>query len=105
MQGQVIARPLTPGDKTTYGLPASLEVSGGISTVGIGTPVYLEAEINIAIPAADIPGVTWVLTNQPPGSVAALAAQPPWEPMFRFMSPRDRVRLPSGRPDALAPGR
>ncbi len=76
LQGQVIARPLTPGDKTTYGLPASLEASGGISTVGIGTPVYLEAEINIAVPASDIQGVTWALSNTPPGSVAVLAPSP-----------------------------
>jgi hypothetical protein len=76
LQGQVIARPVTPGDKAVYALPASLEVSGGLSTVGVGTPVYLEAEVNIAIPAADITGVSWVLTNQPVGSAAALQANP-----------------------------
>jgi len=74
--GQVVARPVTPGDKTVYGLPASLEVSGGLSTVGVGTPVYLEAEINNAVPASDIVGVTWVLTNQPIGSVAVLGTSP-----------------------------
>ncbi|HEV2394306.1 MAG TPA: hypothetical protein VG146_18300 [Verrucomicrobiae bacterium] len=76
LQGQIVLRPVTPGDKTAYGLPGTLEVSGGITTVGVGTPVYLEAEINIAIPAADIVGVSWALTNTPVGSQAALTASP-----------------------------
>lgn len=76
LQGQVLARPLTPGDKANYKLPATMEVSGGLSTVGVGTPVYLEAQVNIAIPAADITAVTWVLTNQPVGSAAMLQASP-----------------------------
>ena len=76
LTGQVLARPLTPGDKANYSLPASMEVAGGVSTVGVGTPVYLEAQINIAIPAADIKGVTWVLTNQPVGSAAVLLPSP-----------------------------
>jgi hypothetical protein len=75
LQGQVVARPLTPGDVTTYKL-TNFEVSGGLSTVGIGTPVYLEAEVNIAIPAADLVGVSWVLTNQPVGSAAVLQSSP-----------------------------
>ncbi len=76
LQGQIVARPLTPGEKTAYGLPSSLEVSGGISTVGVGTAVYLEAEINSAVPASDILSVTWALTNSPFGSVAALGSSP-----------------------------
>ena len=76
LQGNVISRPLTPGDKTAYGLPSSLEVSGGLTTVGVGTAVYLEAEINKAVPAADIVSVTWAITNQPPGSLATLAPSP-----------------------------
>ena len=64
LQGNVISRPLTPGDKTVYGLASSLDVSGGLTTVGVGTAVYLEAEINKAVPAADIVSVTWELTNK-----------------------------------------
>jgi hypothetical protein len=75
LMGQLIARPLTPGDIGLYKLPA-LEVSGGLSTVGVGTPVYLEVELNIAIPPADITGVAWTLTSQPVGSVAALQPSP-----------------------------
>jgi len=76
LQGYVLARPLTPGDKTVYGLPAALEVSGGIHTVGVGTAVYLEAEVNSAVPASDIVSVTWALTNQPAGSLATLGPSP-----------------------------
>jgi hypothetical protein len=75
IQGKVVARPLTPGDKTVYKLPSSMEVSGGIRTVGVGTPVYLEAEITNTIPASDIVGVTWTLTNAP-GSLASLTSSP-----------------------------
>ena len=35
---RLIARPVTPGDVTTYALPSSTEVSGGLNTVGLGTP-------------------------------------------------------------------
>ena len=73
---QVLARPLTPGDKTAYGLPASLEVSGGLTTVGIGTPVYLEVELNSAIPAGDITNVAWNLASTPFNSLATLQASP-----------------------------
>jgi hypothetical protein len=76
LQGQVIARPLTPGDKTVYKLPSSTEVSGGLSTVGVGTAVYLDAEINKAVPASDIVGVTWTLANAPAGSLAAVGTSP-----------------------------
>lgn len=73
---QLVARPLTSGDKTVYKLPASLELSGGISTVGVGTAVYLEAEINSAIASSDVTNVTWVLTSAPVGSAAAFQPSP-----------------------------
>ena len=49
LNGQLVLRPLTPGDVTNYKLPSTTENSGGLNTVGVGTPVYLEAEVNIAI--------------------------------------------------------
>ena len=76
LTGRVLPRPVTPGDKTIYGLPPSTEVSGGLTTVGVGTPVYLEADVNSAIAASDIQGVTWTLTSRPIGSSAALASNP-----------------------------
>src|SRR5436309_15824861 len=76
LQGQLIARPLTSGDKTVFGLPASLELSGGISTVGVGTAVYLEAEINKAVALSDVTNVTWALTTAPVGSAATFQSSP-----------------------------
>lgn len=76
LQGQIVTRPLTPGDITVYQLPAGTETSGGLQTVGVGQPVYLEADVNIAIPAADVVGVAWVLTNRPLGSLAMLTNSP-----------------------------
>ena len=76
LNGRVISRPLTPGDIAKFALPASLEYSGGLSTVGVGTPVYLEADVNIAVPASGITNVTFALTSTPIGSQAAIAPSP-----------------------------
>ena len=76
LTGQLVLRPLTPGDVTNYKLASTTENSGGLNTVGVGTPVYLEAEVNLAIPATNILSVTWVLTNTPGGSGATLTASP-----------------------------
>jgi len=100
LTGQIALRPLTPEDKTLYGLPSSIEVSGGLHNIGVGTPAYLEAEVNIAIPASNIVSVTWVLTNQPIGSVAALTTSPLgtnvpiYEPSDRTLL---QVAYPGGR--------
>ena len=76
LNGQLVLRPLTPGDVTIYKLPSTTENSGGLTTVGVGTPIYLEAEMNKVIPAANIVSVTWTLTNAPQFSTAALTASP-----------------------------
>src|SRR6516162_2802674 len=72
LQGRIVPRPLTPGDKTVYKLPSTMEVSGGLDTVAVGTPVYLEADINILVPVTNITSVTWSLTNVPATSKAML---------------------------------
>ena len=102
LTGQVIARPLTPGDKGLYGLPASLDVSGGLSTVAVGTALYLEAQVNLAIPASDVTNVSWAVTV-PVGSAAVLQPSPLgtnvpiYEPADRaVLKVADRVLL---RPD------
>jgi len=74
--GKLVLRPLTPGDITIYKLPSTTETSPGLTTVGIGAPVYLEAEINLAIPPTNIVSVTWVLTNRPAYSAAFLTNSP-----------------------------
>ncbi len=75
LQGQIAVRPLTPQDIKDYKL-TGLQGASGLSTVGLGQPAYLEALVNIAIAPSNIVGVTWVLTNKPPGSAAELTASP-----------------------------
>src|ERR1035437_2568962 len=68
-------RPLTPTEIKTYALtnpPA--QFSAGLSTVGLGEPVYVDAMVNAAIKPTNIVVVTWSLTNKPAGSIAALSA-------------------------------
>ena len=76
MNGQLVLRPLTPGDVTVYNLPATTEASPGLTTVGIGSPLYLEADISSSIPPSSIVSVTWVLTNTPLLSQAFLTNSP-----------------------------
>src|ERR1700677_3642920 len=76
LQGQLVLRPVTDVDQATYGLASTTEICGGLTTVGVGTAVYPEAEVNIAIPHADITSVTWTLTAAPRGSVAVLTNSP-----------------------------
>ena len=76
LQPQIALRPLTAVDRTTYGLPSSTELSGGLSTVGIGTAVYLEVEVNTNFPASGITNVTWSLIAKPAGSMAVLTNSP-----------------------------
>ena len=71
LQGQVIARPAIWETRLFMDFPRTLK-----SRVGChgrcwhaGLP---GSELNIAIQAADITGVSWVLTNQPIGSAAVL---------------------------------
>jgi hypothetical protein len=60
LPSKLVLRPLTPGDVTNYKLPSTTENSGGLNTVGIGTPVYLEAEVPNT---TNIVTVTWAATN------------------------------------------
>jgi hypothetical protein len=78
LNGKLVLRPLTPGDiaNTNYHLASATEASPGLTTVGIGSPVYLEAEINSAIVPSTIVSVTWVLTNRPAFSTAFLTNSP-----------------------------
>ena len=76
LNAHLALRPLTPGDISTYNLPATTETSSGLTTVGLGQPAYLEAQIDIAVPASDITGVTWTLTSKPAGSNAAITDSP-----------------------------
>jgi hypothetical protein len=74
LNGRLIARPVTPGNAVNYSLPANLEYSGGLATVGVGTPVYLEADVSLGI--AGITNVAFTITSKPIGSAAVIAASP-----------------------------
>src|SRR5690349_16161859 len=76
LTGQVIARPLSSNDKTVYKLPGSIELSGGLSTVGVGAALYVEAQINSAVPLSAVTNLSWVLSAQPVGSTATLQPSP-----------------------------
>lgn len=75
-QARIAARPLTRDDIAAYKLPSTLELTGGLFTVGVGQPAYLEAQVDIAVPAADLISTNWQLTYKPSGSAAVLADSP-----------------------------
>jgi hypothetical protein len=75
LQGSIALRPLTPQEKKDYSLP-NAQGASGLDTIGVGQPAYLEALVNIDIPAASITGVTWALTEKPMTSAAALTESP-----------------------------
>ncbi len=120
LNGSLELRPLSAVDiaNKSYALPSNSELSGGINTVGVGTAVYLDAEVNIAVPPTDITNVTWsyvfkslpfppgtpptvltnsgaVLTNSPLGTNV-----PIYEPSTRLVSQVAARRLL--RPGPLA---
>jgi hypothetical protein len=72
---RVELRPLTPSDISIYKL-TGYQIASGLNTIAIGTPAYLEAQVNIALPATNVVTVTWTLTNSPFGSVAVLTNSP-----------------------------
>ena len=107
LQPQIVLRPLTAVDVSTYGLPASSDYSGGLTTIGVGTPAYLEVEINTNFPAANVTNVSWSITSKPGNSTATLQASPLgtnvpiYEPTDRLVyqiAPGSRKVL---RPDAV----
>lgn len=85
---QVGLRPFTPNEQTKYGL--TTEVSGGLNTLGIGTPAYLEADVNIAIVPSTISNVTWSIVSAPVGSTAVITNSPLGSNVPVFL-PSDKV--------------
>lgn len=76
LTAKLALRPLTTPEITTYKLPTTTQKSGGLTSVALGEPAYLEIQGNIAYPATDITGVTWALTYKPAGSKATLLDSP-----------------------------
>jgi hypothetical protein len=76
LQAQLATRPVSRDDIAAYGLPSTTELTGGLTTVGLGQPVHLEAEIDINVPPSQISSVTWSLASKPAGSTAVLTDSP-----------------------------
>ena len=72
LNAQLATRPISRDDIAAYKLPSTTELTGGLTTIGVGQPVHLEAEVDIAVPPSQIAGVTWSLTSKPSGSNAVL---------------------------------
>src|SRR5215472_5717269 len=66
LNAQLAARALTQDVIGTYKLPATTERSAGLSTVGVGEAVYLEAQVDIAVPASQIADVEWAISGRQP---------------------------------------
>ena len=75
-QAQLVLRPINSDDITAYKLPATMSHSGGLSTVGLGQALYLEAELDINVPPGDIASVAWELTDKPANSKAVFSDSP-----------------------------
>ncbi len=76
LAAQLISRPVTNDDINGLKLPATVERSGGLNTVGLGQAAYLEADVDIKVPASQIAGVKWTIESQPAGSKATLEDSP-----------------------------
>ena len=77
LQAPVLAlRPVTTGDLALYKLPSTVQVSGGLTNVAIGEPLYLEVHVDATLTAKQIGPVTWNLVATPTGSKAQLSASP-----------------------------
>jgi nitrate reductase cytochrome c-type subunit len=79
LSGSLTLRPLTFTEISKYNLtnpPA--QFCGGLSTIALGEPVYLDAMVNAAIVPSNIASVTWslVASNKPAGSLATLSSGP-----------------------------
>jgi hypothetical protein len=90
LNARVALRPVSPSDMIDYSLPAGTETSGGLTAIGLGTAAYLEAQVNLAIPATNILSVTWALTSQPLGSSITLSNSP-LGPNVPIYGPADRL--------------
>ncbi|HWH70486.1 MAG TPA: hypothetical protein VNT26_13950 [Candidatus Sulfotelmatobacter sp.] len=75
LTARVALRGLTTSEIADYKLTGA-QIGSGLKTIGVGSPAYLEAQLNSAIPASDIVSVTWDITSKPVGSAAYLTNSP-----------------------------
>ncbi|NDV63100.1 hypothetical protein G0Q06_11605 [Puniceicoccales bacterium CK1056] len=84
------ARPLTPQEIHDYGLPEGTISSGGLMTVGIGEPVYLEAQVPKGTVTS---GVVWSLESTPSTASTAIIMNSPLPGEMPIYSVGDREIL------------
>jgi hypothetical protein len=89
---RMVPRMVSAGDvsNTAYKLPSTTEYSSGLTTIALGEPVYLEIQVDATIPANNIAGVTWTITNKPTGSTATLTTSP-LTSLVPIAEPSDRL--------------
>jgi len=81
---RIASRPLTTQDVTDHSLtnPAPAQLAGGLHTIALGAPAYLEAQALQIVPDTDpdvplvVTQVVWSLVSQPAGSSSVLGADP-----------------------------
>ncbi|HYL77819.1 MAG TPA: hypothetical protein VEU96_26635 [Bryobacteraceae bacterium] len=76
LPAQLSLRTINRDDIAAYKLPASTELTGGLSTIGIGQPFNLEAQLDITIPASEIADVSWNMLSKPTNSKARVEDSP-----------------------------
>ncbi|MCU0771318.1 MAG: hypothetical protein MUE94_06055 [Verrucomicrobia bacterium] len=98
---QIVSRSLSRMEMTKYGLASTNRVSGGLYAVGVGQPVYLEAQVGTNIPAAQILGVTWAVTAKPAGSTITAPGPSPITTNVPIFSPGDAAIYQLAFPRAM----
>jgi hypothetical protein len=88
--GRIASRPLSRQEISDYALASDTRISGGLLNVGLGQPLYLEAQVDNSIPAGDIQGVQWAITAKPLGSSMTAPDPSPLTPDIPIFSPGDR---------------
>ena len=81
---RIASRPLTTQEVEDHGLtnPVPAQLSGGLCTIALGAPAYLEAQALKVVPGSDpdvpivVTQVVWSLDGQPLGSSADLTNSP-----------------------------
>ncbi|HEY1339056.1 MAG TPA: hypothetical protein VGF59_16185, partial [Bryobacteraceae bacterium] len=86
---KLVLRPLTRGDIAAFKLPSTMQISAGLTNVGLGEPAYLEVQVANTYTIKDILNVAWTLSLKPSASKATLIdgplpiSMPAYEPSDR----------------------
>ncbi len=104
LQAQLATRAVTNDDITSYALPSTTESSGGLATVGLGQPVYLDAEVDIKCSCvANLKRD--VVAGQQTGRFERGARHQSAGVQCATVSTLRCLDLSGGRPEAATPGR